>query len=238
MISIGNRWDELLGGEFEKPYFAALMQKIEEEYRTHTVYPPFDRIFRAMRMVDYDDVKVVVLGQDPYHGAGQANGIAFAVESGTPLPPSLVNIYKEIESDIGVRMPRTGTLAGWEEQGVLLLNATLTVREGAPQSHADFGWQTFTDAVVRILGKREKPMVFMLWGASAGAKKSVIEPHHLVLTSSHPSPLSAHRGFFGCKHFSKANAFLVEQGQTPIDWGNADGGLAPYYKRAATIRRV
>lgn len=229
MNRIGNSWDEILKKEFEASYFAELCEKVDDEYKKHTVFPPYDRIFRALEMIDYNDVKVVVLGQDPYHGDGQANGIAFAVNKGIPLPPSLVNIYKEIESDIGVKMPQSGTLLGWEEQGVLLLNATLTVRKATPQSHSQFGWQRFTDAVTKAVAEREKPAVFILWGAGAGAKKSLIPARHLVLTSPHPSPLSASRGFFGCKHFSQANRFLTEHGMRPIDWGNVDGGLAPYY---------
>lgn len=235
---IGNSWDRILQREFCAPYFGELSRKVEEEYNTHTVFPPHDLIFRALQMVDYDDVKVVILGQDPYHGDGQANGMAFAVNDGIALPPSLVNIYKEIETDIGVKMPRTGSLIGWEEQGVLLLNATLTVRKATPQSHAQLGWQRFTDAVTKALSAREKPMVFLLWGAPAGAKQSLIAARHLVLTSPHPSPLSAHRGFFGCKHFSRANDFLRENGMTPIDWANVDGGLASYYGATGKILRV
>lgn len=236
MNKIGNSWDEILRDEFNAEYYAELTKKVEGEYNSATVYPPYDLIFRALKMVDYNEVKVVILGQDPYHGEGQANGIAFAVNKGIPLPPSLVNIYKEIESDIGVKMPRSGTLLGWEEQGVLLLNATLTVRQGQPQSHSQFGWQRFTDAVTVALSKRPKPLVFILWGAGAGAKKSLIEPRHLVLTSPHPSPLSASRGFFGCKHFSKTNEFLESNGFSPIDWANVDGGLASYYGGGKIIR--
>ncbi|MCI8596657.1 MAG: uracil-DNA glycosylase [Clostridia bacterium] len=229
MNKIGNSWDEILKKEFSAPYFSALNDKIEEEYKTQTVFPPYELIFRALSMVDYNDVKVVILGQDPYHGDGQANGIAFAVNKGIPLPPSLINIYKEIESDIGVKMPTTSTLLGWEEQGVLLLNATLTVRKATPQSHSALGWQRFTDAVTTALSAREKPMVFILWGAGAGSKKSLIAARHKILMSPHPSPLSASRGFFGCKHFSQTNEFLAEHGMAPIDWANVDGGLASYY---------
>ena len=236
MNRIGNSWDKVLENEFNATYFSELSDKVDNEYRTHTVFPPQDLIFRALQMIDYDDVKVVILGQDPYHGDGQANGIAFAVNKGIPLPPSLINIYKEIESDLGVSMPRTGTLLGWEEQGVLLLNATLTVRKATPQSHSQLGWQRFTDAVTAALSRREKPMVFILWGAGAGSKKSIIAARHLVLMSPHPSPLSASRGFFGCRHFSKANAFLEENGMAPIDWANVDGGLAKYYGGGKIIR--
>lgn len=234
---VGNSWDAVLRREFEAPYYEALCEKVEEEYRTHTVFPPPDMILRALKMVDYDDVKVVILGQDPYHGDGQANGIAFAVNNGIALPPSLVNIYKEIESELGVKMPQCGTLLGWEEQGVLLLNATLTVRKATPQSHSQFGWQRFTDAVTKALSAREKPLVFILWGAGAGAKQSLIAARHCVLTSPHPSPLSAHRGFFGCGHFQKANEFLRANGISPIDWANVEGGLASYY-RGGSITRV
>ena len=236
MDKIGNKWDEILKREFESPYFAQLKEKVDEEYDKHTVFPPYDLIFRALKMTDYDDVKVVILGQDPYHGDGQANGIAFAVNEGIPLPPSLINIYKEIESDIGVKMPNIGTLIGWEEQGVLLLNATLTVRKATPQSHSQLGWQRFTDAVTKAIAEREKPVAFILWGAGAGAKKSLIPARHLVLMSPHPSPLSASRGFFGCKHFSKANEFLTEHGMTPIDWGNVEGGIAKYYNGGKIYR--
>lgn len=238
MITIGNSWDTVLKKEFVSPYFTMLTEKVEEEYNRHTVFPPHDLVFRALTMLDYNDVKVVILGQDPYHGDGQANGIAFAVNKGIPLPPSLVNIYKEIESDIGVKMPSVGTLLGWEEQGVLLLNATLTVRKATPQSHSQLGWQRFTDAVTMALSAREKPAVFILWGAGAGAKKNLIAARHLVLTSPHPSPLSASRGFFGCKHFSQANAFLAEHGMSPIDWANVEGGLAKYYAGSGRISRV
>ena len=238
MKKIGNKWDEILKDELNSKYFCELMDTVEREYAEHEVYPPYEHIFRALEMLDYDDVKVVILGQDPYHGEGQANGVAFAVNDGVPLPPSLVNIYKEIESDIGVTMPKSGSLLGWEEQGVLLLNAALTVRKAQPQSHSNLGWHRFTDAVTMAISAREKPAVFILWGAGAGAKKALINPRHLVLTSPHPSPLSAHRGFFGCKHFSKANEFLTMHGEKPVDWANVSGGLADYYKGYGSIKRV
>lgn len=238
-MMIGNHWDDVLGGEYEKPYFKALADKVRREYETVAVFPPYDLVYRAMQTVDYDAVKVVILGQDPYHGDGQANGMAFAVGEGVPLPPSLVNIYKEIESDIGVKMPRCGTLVGWAKQGVLLLNTVLSVRKGCPQSHAGLGWQTFTDAVIRALSGRERPLAFILWGANAISKKPLIAPRHLVLTSPHPSPLSASRGFFGSKPFSRVNAFLQEQGQPPIDWQNVEGyEPADYYAAAGKIIRV
>ena len=230
-----NSWGSVLSEEIEKSYFSKLSALVDSEYEKFTVFPPPDLIFHALDTVDYDDIKVVILGQDPYHGDGQANGMAFAVNNGIPLPPSLVNIYKEIESDLGVAMPDTGTLIGWAKQGVLLLNATLTVRKATPQSHANFGWQTFTDAIVKKCSQREKPMVFMLWGAGAISKKPFIDKKHLVLTAPHPSPLSAYRGFFGCKHFSKANDFLRQNGLSPIDWSDVDGD---YYKNAYKIKRV
>lgn len=239
MEKIGNHWDEVLSGEYARPYFAKLSAAVDAEYSAFRVFPPKDLIFRALRMVDYPDVKAVILGQDPYHGEGQANGIAFAVGNGIPLPPSLVNIYKEIENDLGVTMPPTGTLVGWEKQGVLLLNTTLTVRKGQPQSHAGLGWQIFTDAVIAACSARPEPLCFMLWGSNALSKRDCIDGRHLVLTAPHPSPLSAFRGFFGCKHFSKANAFLVQNGYAPIDWCDVDGReRAAYYQSADKIHRV
>lgn len=233
-----NSWKDQIKDELEKPYFKRLCALVDEEYEKFTVFPPPDLIFRALDTVDYDDIKVVILGQDPYHGAGQANGMAFAVNDGIPLPPSLINIYKEIEDDLKVSMPKTGSLIGWAKQGVLLLNATLTVRKATPQSHSQFGWQTFTDEIVKICSRREKPMVFMLWGSGAISKKQFIGTQHLVLTAPHPSPLSAYRGFFGCKHFSKANDFLVKLGEKPIDWSDVDGSTAEYYENSHKIKRV
>lgn len=237
---IGNEWDEILKEEYEKPYFTALMKAVDEEYATKTVYPPRAQVYSAMAKVPYDKVRVVILGQDPYHGPGQANGMAFAVGKGVQLPPSLVNIYKEIESDIGVS-PKGSTLTGWAAQGVLLLNTVLTVRASSPQSHSTLGWQQFTDEVISALANRSEPMVFMLWGANALRKKSLIGKQHLVLESVHPSPLSAYRGFFGCKHFSKANAFLQRNGYAPIDWEYVDEIEPPtdgYYAGTGTIKRV
>lgn len=240
MQVIGNSWDEVLEKEYEKPYFAELTSAVDKEYAKKTVYPPKPEIYSAFKSVPYDDVKVVILGQDPYHGAGQANGMAFAVGKGVPLPPSLVNIFKEIESDTGVK-PQGSTLTGWAKQGVLLLNTVLTVRSGEPQSHSGLGWQRFTDAVISSLSAREKPMVFMLWGANAVNKKPLIGMSHLILESVHPSPLSAYRGFFGCKHFSKANAFLTEHGMMPVDWAYVDDRsdeLSDYYKGNGRIIRA
>ncbi len=232
----GNGWDEILSGEFNAPYFKALMEKVNAEYATKTVYPPKDEIFAAMKTVDYDKVKVVIIGQDPYHGAGQANGMAFSVNKGVPLPPSLQNIFKEIKDEYGAS-PDGGTLVGWAKQGVLLLNTVLTVREASPQSHSAYGWQQFTDAVIEACNKRDKPMVFLLWGSNAIAKKKFISAPHLILESAHPSPLSAYRGFFGCGHFRKANEFLVANGQQPIDWLKADDADDRYYG-SGTITRI
>ncbi|MDR2202178.1 MAG: uracil-DNA glycosylase [Clostridiales bacterium] len=231
-----NKWREVLAGEYAAPYFAALGAVLEREYAARAVYPPRDYIFRALELTDFDGVRVVILGQDPYHGDGQANGIAFAVNDGVPLPPSLINIYKEIEDDTNCRMPRTGSLLGWASQGVLLLNTTLTVRRGEAFSHSDIGWQQFTDAVIRGLSTRERPMVFMLWGSFARAKNRLIAPRHLVLEAPHPSPLSAYRGFFGCRHFSKANEFLVKNGFPPVDWSNVDGVESGGIKRGRIMR--
>lgn len=236
MKLIGNKWDEVLAEEYEKEYFTSLIKKVNEEYSKNVVFPPKDKIYSAMQRVDYDEVKVVILGQDPYHEKGQANGMAFAVGDDIKLPPSLVNIYKELESDIGIK-PSGSTLKGWAGQGVLLLNTTLTVREGQAQSHSTYGWQTFTDAIIKALSKREKPMVFILWGANAISKKQFIDKRHFVHTSPHPSPLSAYRGFFGSKPFSKANDFLQRTGQTSIDWSQIDGS-AEYYRMKGTITRI
>ena len=236
MKVIGNKWDEILASEYEKEYFSTLLEKVNEEYARNTVFPPKDKIYSAMQKVDYDNVKVVILGQDPYHEKGQANGMAFAVGDGIQLPPSLVNIYKELESDIGQK-PTGSTLIGWAEQGVLLLNTTLTVREGQAQSHSTYGWQTFTDAIIKACSKREKPMAFILWGANAISKKQFIDKRHFVHTSPHPSPLSAYRGFFGSKPFSKVNEFLKNTNQTPIDWLRIEGN-ASYYNSIGSIKRV
>ncbi len=219
MIEFGNSWDKLLKEEFEKPYYLELREFLRNEYNTKTIYPgPYD-IFNALKFTDYDDVKVVILGQDPYHEPGQAHGLAFSVNKGVKIPPSLINIYKEISDDIGCQMPNSGYLLGWAKQGVLLLNATLTVRAHQANSHQNIGWAKFTDNIVNLLNKREKPMVFMLWGANAWRKaECVTNNNHLILKSPHPSPLSAYRGFFGCKHFSKANAFLNSNNIKPIEW--------------------
>lgn len=223
MVNIGNEWDDLLREEFQKDYYLALRQFLKQEYRTHRVYPDMYDIFNGLRYTSYSDVKVVILGQDPYHGAGQAHGLAFSVRKGVNPPPSLQNIFKELQTDLGVQPPHHGELTDWTRQGVLLLNTVLTVREGSPNSHRGKGWEIFTDRVIECLNEREKPMVFLLWGANAKAKRALLtNPNHLVLTAAHPSPLSAYHGFFGCRHFSKANEFLATHGQTPVDWRISD----------------
>ncbi len=219
MISFGNRWDEILQDAMRAPSFVHLQTFLDEEYAQGTVFPPREDLFNALRYTDYDDVKAVILGQDPYHGEGQAHGLAFSVRRGVPTPPSLQNIYKELQTDLGCAIPSHGELTEWARQGVLLLNTVLTVRSGQPNSHKGKGWEPFTDSVIRALDAREKPMVFLLWGGNARAKLPLIqEMNHLALAAPHPSPLSAYQGFFGCRHFSKANAFLEQNGIPPIDW--------------------
>lgn len=220
MVHFENSWDELLKDEFKKPYYLKLRQILINEYRSQVIYPNMYDIFNAMKITSYEDVKVVIIGQDPYHGENQAHGLSFSVKKGIAPPPSLVNIFKEIKSDVGVdNSGKHGELTKWAEEGVLLLNSCLTVRAGKANSHRGMGWENFTDDVIRLLNQREKPMVFMLWGANAKAKAQLItNPAHLVLTAAHPSPLSAYNGFFGCKHFSKANDFLVKNGMTPVNW--------------------
>ncbi len=220
MVKFGNDWDEVLRGEFDKEYYLRLREFLKREYSQHLIYPDMYDIFNAMKYTSYGDTKVVILGQDPYHEPGQAHGLAFSVQPGTRVPPSLINIYKEIENEYGVKMPYDyGYLESWARQGVLLLNTTLTVRAHQANSHKDAGWQIFTDDVIAKLNERLKPMVFMLWGSNARSKLSLIDSsRHLVLTSAHPSPLSAYRGFFGCGHFRRANDFLELKGMEPIDW--------------------
>ena len=218
-VKIEPSWKELLQDEFEKPYFSELIQFVKNEYKTTKIYPPGKLIFNAFDHCPAEQTKVVILGQDPYHGPGQAHGLCFSVKKGVPLPPSLVNIYKEITDDLGVAMPQHGDLTGWARQGVLLLNTVLTVRAGQPNSHKDKGWEIFTDRVISELDRKETPVVFLLWGANAEKKARVItNPIHKKLITVHPSPLSAYRGFFGCRHFSKANKILSESGQEPIKW--------------------
>ncbi|PYE45688.1 uracil-DNA glycosylase [Paenibacillus barcinonensis] len=215
----GNDWDEVLQQETQADYFNNIRYALAAEYKTQTVYPPKEDLFSALKLTPYHKVKAVIIGQDPYHGAGQAHGLSFSVRPGVRVPPSLKNIYKELQNDLGVPVPRHGSLIHWAEQGVLLLNAVLTVREGQPNSHQALGWQTFTDAVIRELNERTEPMVYMLWGSHAQKKGAFINrDKHLVLESTHPSPLAAHRGFLGSRPFSKANEFLVSQGIKPIDW--------------------
>ncbi len=204
--------------EAKQPYYQELHAFVEQEYATHTIYPPHKQIYHAFNFCDYEDIKVVILGQDPYHEIHQANGLAFSVNKGIRIPPSLVNIYKEAMMDVGIPQPHSGDLTPWARQGVLLLNTVLTVRDGMANSHKGHGWEIFTDHIIEIMNEREKPLVFILWGAQARRKAPMINPRHLVIQSAHPSPLSAHRGFFGSRPFSRCNEFLVNNGMTPIDW--------------------
>jgi uracil-DNA glycosylase len=218
-IKIAQSWKQRLSKEFEKPYFTDLTKFVKEEYLSTTIYPPGKEIFRAFDCCDFDHVKVVIIGQDPYHGPGQANGLCFSVRDGQRMPPSLVNIFKEIKKDLGKEIPTSGDLGRWADQGVLLLNATLTVRAGTPGSHQNKGWELFTDAVIKTISEEKENVVFLLWGAYAQKKGEVIDrSKHLVLMSAHPSPFSADRGFFGGKHFSKANQYLKSKGLPEINW--------------------
>lgn len=218
-VTIEPSWKEALKEEFEKPYFSELARFIKDEYKSATIYPPPKFIFRAFELTPFDKVEVVILGQDPYHGKGQAHGLAFSVLQNIPMPPSLQNIYKEIINDIGGTMPKTGNLECWAKEGVFLLNATLTVRANTAGSHQHKGWETFTDAAIKALSEKRDNVVFLLWGRYARNKKIFIdESKHLVLESAHPSPFSADSGFFGCRHFSQANKYLVEHGKKPIKW--------------------
>ncbi len=218
-VRIASTWKSLLADEFEKPYFRKLIDFVKAQYKSQTIYPKGADIFKAFDRCDFDDVKVVVIGQDPYHGPGQANGLCFSVCEGMRIPPSLVNIFKEIRDDLGKPSPASGDLDRWAKQGVLLLNATLTVKANSPGSHQNQGWEVFTDAVIRKISDEKEGIVFLLWGAYAQKKGEMIDRNkHLVLMSAHPSPFSADRGFFGCKHFSKANAYLTSKGKEPIDW--------------------
>ena len=214
-----NSWQGLLGPEMEKPYYKSLREFLIGEYKNRTIYPDMCSIFNALHLTDYEDVKAVILGQDPYHGSNQAHGLSFSVKHGVNAPPSLVNIFKELNDDLGYSVPSHGCLEKWAREGVLLLNTVLTVRRGEANSHRERGWEKFTDEIIRILNLREKPMVFILWGAPAIRKESMIDSgRHLVIKSPHPSPLSSYRGFFGSKPFSKTNEFLKENGIDPIDW--------------------
>lgn len=224
MVRIGNDWDGLLENEFQKDYYLSLREFLKVEYFTKKVYPPMNDIFNALRYTSCQNTRVVILGQDPYHGAGQAYGLCFSVKRGVPHPPSLQNIFKELNSELGIPTPESGELTGWAKQGVLLLNTTLTVREGAPQSHKGHGWEILTDKIISLINEKETPVVFMLWGGNARAKKSLItNPKHLILECAHPSPLSAWNGFFGCDHFIKANQFLSKNGLDTVDWANING---------------
>ena len=216
---IGNSWDKLLQEEYKKEYFTNLLDFINKEYQTKTIYPKKNEIFNAFRYTDYDDVKVVILGQDPYHGENQAEGLSFSVSNSVLKPPSLQNIFKELNSDLGIPFPKKNSLKPWAKEGVLLLNAVLTVEAHTPTSHKGHGWETFTDEIIKIINKKTTPVVFILWGSYARSKKKYItNKHHLIIESAHPSPLSAYNGFFGSKPFSKTNEFLIKNNLTPIDW--------------------
>ena len=219
MVHLGNSWDSVLAADFQSESYLQLRQFLKQEYATATIYPPMDDIFQALRLTPYEKSNVVILGQDPYHGPGQAHGLAFSVRPGVPVPPSLKNIYKELSTDLGCTVPDHGYLVDWAKQGVLLLNTALTVRAGQANSHRGKGWEVLTDSIIRHLNLREQPVVFLLWGANARAKVPLItNPLHLVLCAPHPSPLSAFQGFFGCRHFSQTNAFLRQCGLSEIDW--------------------
>ena len=219
MVNIGNDWDNYLAGEFDKEYYLNLRQFLKKEYFSKTIYPDMHDIFNALKYTPLKDVRVVILGQDPYHGPNQAHGLCFSVKKGVEPPPSLKNIYKEMNDDLGLIQPSHGELTSWAKDGVLLLNAVLTVQAGNANSHKNKGWESFTDRVIELVNEHADPCVFLLWGANARAKQSLItNKKHLVLSCAHPSPLSAYNGFFGCKHFSRANEFLIKNGRKPIDW--------------------
>lgn len=217
---IQNDWLQAVGAEFKQPYYRQLYQFVREEYSTHVIYPPADDIFNALHLTPLSEVKVLILGQDPYHNEHQAHGLSFSVlPDQTDIPPSLQNIYKELQDDLGCRIPNNGYLEKWAKQGVLLLNTVLTVRAHQANSHQGHGWEQFTDAIIRAVNEQDRPIVYMLWGRPAQSKSAMLNnPKHLVLTAPHPSPLSAYRGFFGCRHFSRANEFLEANGVAPIDW--------------------
>lgn len=217
--TIESSWKSLLWDQFQAPYFAELKQFLIEEKKHYRIFPPGECIFNAFNSTPVDQVKVVIIGQDPYHGYGQAHGLCFSVQDGVPFPKSLINIFKELQDDVGFQIPASGNLQKWTQQGVLLLNATLTVREHAAGSHQGHGWETFTDCAIQRLAQQSEGLIFLLWGSYAISKRALIdERRHHVLTAPHPSPLSAYRGFFGCKHFSKANNLLRQMGKAPIDW--------------------
>ena len=219
MVLLGNTWDGLLYSEFQKEYYIKLREFLKNEYATQTIYPEMGNIFNALKYTSYEDVKAVILGQDPYHGPNQAHGLCFSVQKGVKAPPSLQNMFKELNSDLGIPIPKSGELTSWARQGVLLLNTVLTVRAGQANSHKGMGWEIFTDRVIELLNMREKPIVFLLWGGPAKTKlKLITNPNHHILSTVHPSPLSAYNGFFGCKHFSKTNEILRSMGEKEIDW--------------------
>lgn len=219
MVNIGNDWDEVLKGEFEKDYYKNLREFLKKEYSTEQIFPDMYDIFNALKYTSYKDTKVVILGQDPYHNIGQAHGLAFSVKPGIQIPPSLQNIYKELNSEMGCYIPNNGYLVKWAEQGVLLLNTALTVRAHSANSHEGMGWEIFTDDVIKKLNEREEPVIFMLWGGNARSKTKLIDRNkHIILEAPHPSPLSAYRGFFGCNHFKEANEILKKADKKPIDW--------------------
>ena len=219
MVNLGNDWDEILKDEWKKPYYKQLRQFLKKEYSSYEIYPDMHDIFNALRYTSFADCKAVIIGQDPYHEPGQAHGLCFSVKPGVPLPPSLKNIYKELESDLGIAPAQNGYLEKWAKSGVLMLNNVLTVRRAAANSHKDKGWEQFTDAVIEKLNEKDTPVVFILWGANARKKcEKITNPIHKKLISVHPSPLSAYGGFFGCRHFSKCNELLVQAGLEPIDW--------------------
>lgn len=219
MAAINGDWLEALQGEFKRPYYKELFQKVNEEYRSRLIFPPANDVFNAFHLTPLKDVRVVILGQDPYHGENQAHGLCFSVKPGVEIPPSLVNIYKELQDDLGCKIPSHGYLTKWAQQGVLMLNTVLTVRAHQANSHRGIGWEEFTDAAIKVLNEQDRPIVFILWGRPAQMKKSMLNnPKHLILEAPHPSPLSSYRGFFGSKPFSKTNQFLQANGIEPIDW--------------------
>ncbi len=223
MVNFGNDWDKILGEEFQKDYYKSIRAFLKSEYFSRTIFPPMYDIFNALKYTSYSETKVVILGQDPYHEIGQAHGLSFSVKKGIKIPPSLVNIYKELNTDIGMKPPNHGELTSWARQGVLLLNATLTVREGMANSHKDIGWSIFTDEVIKRLNESPNPIAFILWGANARSKKKYItNKNHLIIESAHPSPLSAYNGFFGSRPFSRANEFLKSHGRVEINWNSVN----------------
>ena len=223
MVNLGNDWDSILGEEFEKEYYLKIREFLKAEYRSRVIFPPMFDIFNALKYTSYKDTRVVILGQDPYHEVGQAHGLSFSVKRGIKIPPSLVNIYKELSTDIGMAVPSHGELTTWATQGILLLNATLTVRQGQANSHQTIGWSIFTDEVIKKLNERSEPVVFILWGGNARSKKKYItNKHHLIIESAHPSPLSAYNGFFGSRPFSRANEFLKVNNLSQINWNSVN----------------